>query len=196
MLRLLQIFLVKNWSRFFSKLVRVKSPNNYIFLIGTIKLCNTCCQHFLLRSDHFLAKYSTIRFTRQKRAKQTRLYCTFRFGEWLVYKPDGGAICEDKVYCKRFDNWHWWPSHQRCYRQFSQGPCRKGSILHIRELGIFTLKFKVLVFSQIFWKKRYVFITELSHFGHKDGIFKVTSGRNLLSKKEIESRWVVQRAFK
>ena len=54
-----------------------------------------------------------------------------RFGEWLVFKADGRAACEDKVYCKRFDNWHWWPSHQRCYRQFSQGPCRKGQLFYL-----------------------------------------------------------------
>ena len=53
-----------------------------------------------------------------------------RFGEWLVFKKgkDGPvtAKCEGKKYCKRFDNWHWWAPHQRCYRQFSQGPCKKG----------------------------------------------------------------------
>ena len=52
----------------------------------------------------------------------------FRFGEWLVFKNDGSARCENKKYCKRFDNWHWWSPHQRCYRQFSQGPCRKGTL--------------------------------------------------------------------
>ena len=37
MLRLLEIFMVKNSSPFFSKLVRVRGPNHYILLIGTIK---------------------------------------------------------------------------------------------------------------------------------------------------------------
>ena len=44
-----------------------------------------------------------------------------------MFKTDGSARCENKKYCKRFDNWHWWSPHQRCYRQFSQGPCRKGN---------------------------------------------------------------------
>ena len=50
MLRLLEIFLVKNSSPFFSILVRVKGPNHYILLIGTIKPYNICYWHFLLRS--------------------------------------------------------------------------------------------------------------------------------------------------
>ena len=98
------------------------------------------------------------------------MYCTFRFGEWLVYKPDGGAICEDKVYCKRFDNWHWWPSHQRCYRQFSQGPCRKGSkltntsesltfVVLSLSLGSFSVFLEVL--------EKEIFTTELWHFVYK-----------------------------
>ena len=54
MLRLLEIFLVKNSSPCFSKLVRVRGPNHYILLKGTIKPCNICYWHFLLRS--FLSK--------------------------------------------------------------------------------------------------------------------------------------------
>ena len=50
MLRLLEIFLVKNSSPFFSKLVRVRGPNHFILLIGTIKPYNICYWHFLLRS--------------------------------------------------------------------------------------------------------------------------------------------------
>ena len=42
MLRLLEIFLVKNSSPFFSKLVRVRVPNLYILLIGAIKPYNFC----------------------------------------------------------------------------------------------------------------------------------------------------------
>ena len=48
-------------------------------------------------------------------------------GEWLVFKSDGSARCENKKYCKRFDNWHWRSAHQRCDRQFSQGPGKKGN---------------------------------------------------------------------
>ena len=53
------------------------------------------------------------------------------FGEWLVFKSDGSARCENKKYCKRFDNWHWWSPHQRCYRQFSQGPCKRGKLFYL-----------------------------------------------------------------
>ena len=41
------------------------------------------------------------------------------FGEWWVFRAGGGQ-CEEKKYCKRFDNWHWWSPDQRCYRQFTQ----------------------------------------------------------------------------
>ena len=50
MLRLLEIFLVKNSSPFFSILVRVRGPNHNILLIGTVKPHNICYWHFLLRS--------------------------------------------------------------------------------------------------------------------------------------------------
>ena len=53
-------------------------------------------------------------------------FIILRFGEYLVFKKGGRATCETKRYCKRFDNWHWWEPHQRCYRQFTQGPCKKG----------------------------------------------------------------------
>eukprot|EP00095_Tigriopus_kingsejongensis_P003671 maker-scaffold11_size778918-snap-gene-5.21 protein:Tk03671 transcript:maker-scaffold11_size778918-snap-gene-5.21-mRNA-1 annotation:"hypothetical protein DAPPUDRAFT_324689" len=53
------------------------------------------------------------------------------FGDWLVFKKDGTSECQDKKYCKRFDNWHWWSPHQRCYRQFSQGPCKKGKLFYL-----------------------------------------------------------------
>ena len=49
MLRLLEIFLRKNSSPFFSKLVRVRYSNVYILLVVTIKPCNFCSWHFLLR---------------------------------------------------------------------------------------------------------------------------------------------------
>ncbi|XP_040569721.1 uncharacterized protein [Lepeophtheirus salmonis] len=58
-----------------------------------------------------------------------------RFGEWLVFNKNGEGVCEEKKYCKRFDNWHWWSPHQRCYRQFSQGPCRKGKLFYLNESG-------------------------------------------------------------
>ena len=64
MLRLLEIFLVKNSSPFFSKLVRVRGPNHYILLIGTIKPCNICYWHFLLRS--FLCEILANRFHQTK----------------------------------------------------------------------------------------------------------------------------------
>ena len=41
--------MVKNSSQFFSKLVRVRGPNNYTLLIGTIKPYNICYEHFWLR---------------------------------------------------------------------------------------------------------------------------------------------------
>jgi len=54
-----------------------------------------------------------------------------QFGEWFVFNKDGGGNCEEKKYCKRFDNWHWWSPHQRCYRQFTQGPCGTGSLFYL-----------------------------------------------------------------
>ena len=43
------------------------------------------------------------------------------FGEWFVFREgEPGGFCQEKKYCKRFDNWHWWSPHQRCYRQFTQ----------------------------------------------------------------------------
>ena len=49
MLRLLEIFFIKNSSPFFSKLVRVRGPNHYILLIVSIKPYNICYVHFWLR---------------------------------------------------------------------------------------------------------------------------------------------------
>ena len=48
-----------------------------------------------------------------------------KFGEWFVFQTAAAAAgeggrCEEKRYCKRFDNWHWWSPDQRCYRQFTQ----------------------------------------------------------------------------
>ena len=50
MLRLLEIFLVKNSSPFFSKLVRVRASNLDTLLIGMIKPYHFYYWHFLLRS--------------------------------------------------------------------------------------------------------------------------------------------------
>ena len=68
MLRLLEIFLVKNSSPFFSKLVRVRGPNHYILLIGTIKPCNLYYQNFLLRP--FLGEIFAVPFHRAKMIEQ------------------------------------------------------------------------------------------------------------------------------
>ena len=76
---------------------------------------------------------------RDKLAEESYLFnYNFRLGEWLVFKSDGSARCENKKYCKRFDNWHWWSPHQRCYRQFSQGPCKKGKILNKNHIKLLT----------------------------------------------------------
>ena len=43
------------------------------------------------------------------------------FGQWWVFREaETAGQCEEKKYCKRFDNWHWWSPDQRCYRQFTQ----------------------------------------------------------------------------
>ena len=43
------------------------------------------------------------------------------FGQWWVFREgEAAGQCEEKKYCKRFDNWHWWSPDQRCYRQFTQ----------------------------------------------------------------------------
>ena len=80
-----------------------------------------------LKSPHRLGWTKTVFFIWKAEASSWFNY-NFRLGEWLVFKSDGSARCENKKYCKRFDNWHWWSPHQRCYRQFSQGPCKKGNI--------------------------------------------------------------------
>ena len=50
MLRLLDIFWVKNSRPFFSKLVRVRASNLYTLLIGIIKPYHYYYMYFLLRS--------------------------------------------------------------------------------------------------------------------------------------------------
>ena len=70
MLRLLEIFMVKNSSPFFSKLVRVRGPNHYILLIGTIKPYNICYWHFLLRS--FLNKILDDPFHQTKKGETNK----------------------------------------------------------------------------------------------------------------------------
>ena len=70
MLRLLEIFLVKNSSPFFSKLVRVRGPNYYILLIGTIKPYNICYVHFWLRL--FLSEIFDDPFHQTKKAETNK----------------------------------------------------------------------------------------------------------------------------
>lgn len=36
--------------------------------------------------------------------------------------------CQPKKHCTRFDNWFYWPATERCYRQFSRGPCSVGQL--------------------------------------------------------------------
>ena len=76
MLRLLEIFLVKNSSPFFSKLVRVRSPNHYILLIGTIKPYNICYWHFLIRS--FLREIFNDPFHQTNMDETNKTVCTGR----------------------------------------------------------------------------------------------------------------------
>ena len=84
----------------------------------------------------------------------TKNFLIFRLGEWLVFKSNGSARCENKKFCKRFDNWHWWSPHQRCYRQFSQGPCKKGNRqqpLSMMFLRIFLSNFKTSFTGKLFY---------------------------------------------
>jgi len=54
------------------------------------------------------------------------------FGEWFIFRDgQAGGYCEEKKYCKRFDNWHWWAPDQRCYRQYTQGPCNRGKLFYL-----------------------------------------------------------------
>ena len=73
MLRVLEIFLVKNSSPFFSKLVRVRGPNHYILLIGTIKPYNICYVHFWLRL--FLSEIFDDPFHQTKKAETNKTVC-------------------------------------------------------------------------------------------------------------------------
>ena len=80
MLRLLEIFLVQNSSPFSSKLVRVRGPNYYILLIGTIKPYNICYWHFMLRS--FFSKIFDDPFHQTKKGETDKTVhnaytCTF-----------------------------------------------------------------------------------------------------------------------
>jgi len=81
MLRLLEIFLVKNSSPFFSKLVRVRGPNHYILLIGTIKPYNICYWHFLLRS--FLSEIFNDPFHQTKKGETNKTVPLFHWF-WTV----------------------------------------------------------------------------------------------------------------
>ena len=70
MLRLLEIFLIKNSSPFFSKLVRDRDPNHYILLMGTIKPYNICYVHFWLRL--FLSEIFDDPFHQTKKAETNK----------------------------------------------------------------------------------------------------------------------------
>ena len=84
MLRLLEIFLVKNSSPFFSKLVRVRGPNHYILLIGTIKPYNICYWHFLLRS--FLSEIFNDPFHQTKKGETNKtVYHLYILYIWRVF---------------------------------------------------------------------------------------------------------------
>ena len=67
--------MVKNSSPFFSKLVRVRGPNHYILLIGTIKPYNICYVHFWLRL--FLSEIFDDPFHQTKKAETNK---TVEFG--------------------------------------------------------------------------------------------------------------------
>ena len=82
MLRVLEIFLVKNSSPFFSKLVRVRGPNHYILLIGTIKPYNICYWHFLLRS--FLSEIFNDPFHQTKKGETNKTVLLLKFF-WLLH---------------------------------------------------------------------------------------------------------------
>ena len=90
MLRLLEIFLVKNSSPFFSKLVRVRDPIHYIFLIGTIKPYIICYWHFLLRS--FLSEIFNDPFHQTKKGETNKTV--------LFWVRDLRSII-DNCFCKR-----------------------------------------------------------------------------------------------
>ena len=75
MLRLLEIFLVENSSPCFSKLVRVRGPNHYILLIGSIKPCNICYWHFLLKS--FLSEILDDPFHQTKKGETNKTVLSF-----------------------------------------------------------------------------------------------------------------------
>ena len=78
MLRLLEIFMVKNSSPFFSKLVRVRGPNHYILLIGTIKPYNICYVHFWLRL--FLSEIFDDPFHQTKKAETNKTVYLLTYG--------------------------------------------------------------------------------------------------------------------
>ena len=71
--------MVKNSSQFFSELVRVRGPNNYTLLIGTIKPYNICYWHFLLRS--FLNKILDDPFHQTKKGETNKTVVNFLYSK-------------------------------------------------------------------------------------------------------------------
>jgi len=104
MLRLLEIFLVKNSSPFFSKLVRVRGPNHYILLIGTIKPYNICYWHFLLRS--FLSEIFNDPFHQTKKGETNKTVSSdfneLRHRKHMLCFLINHIIC----LCSSFEEWY------------------------------------------------------------------------------------------
>ena len=100
MLRLLEIFLRKNSSPFFSKLVRVRDSNVYILLVVTTKPCNFYSWHFLLRP--LLSEIFAGPFHRAKMIEQGETVCSEGFcqeywrlrhyAEPILIKGRGGIL--------------------------------------------------------------------------------------------------------
>ena len=105
MLRLLEIFLVKNSSPFFSKLVRVRGPNHYILLIGTIKPYNICYWHFLLRS--FLSEIFNDPFHQTKKGETNK---TIIIQQWKpLHNFPNNNKCHLRVLWLEYPHF-WWMS--------------------------------------------------------------------------------------
>ena len=111
MLWLLDIFLRKNSSPFFSKLVRVRGPNNYTLLIGTIKPYNIWYWHFLLRS--FLNKILDDPFHQTKKGETNKTV--------LDTKNKGVSMTNDHPYHNQLFNLYQLPAAMLAFLEVSQG---------------------------------------------------------------------------
>ena len=100
MLWVLEIFMVKYSSPFFSKLVRVRGPNHDILLIGTIKPYNICYWHFLLRS--FLSEIFNDPFHQTKKGETNKTVYTSQVEDDLWLHCD--ILTTYNVNCDRV-NW-------------------------------------------------------------------------------------------